>query len=132
MTIPKDSSAITALLSCVDENGKLTKDKVKLMEIINYRSGVHVGIPSVQIRDNYLQSKCEVDTLKVVNHWLEKHVSHYVKIKKAVVQKVNFLTWWQTLWVWIGKITSGILALLLLWFILKKVFPVVGTISKFL
>lgn len=129
--IPADSSAITALLACVNQNGQLTKEKVKLMEIVNYKAGNRLGIPSIQVRDNYIQSKCKVDTLDIIHRWLEKHVNRYVKTSKITVQKVNFLTWWQTLWIRLGQIVTGLIALVLLWFILRKTFPFLGTFIKF-
>ena len=101
------------------------------MQIISYKAGNRLGIPSIQVNDNYIQSKCKVDTLDIIHRWLEKNESRYVKVKNTVVQKVNFLTWWQTLWVWVGKIVSGLIALVLLWFILRKTFPFLGTFIKF-
>jgi len=130
--IPADSSAITALLACTDENGKLTKDKVKLMQIVNYQAGKRTGIPQIMIRDNYIESKCKVDTMSLVHHWLEKHVNRYVKTSRTTVQKVNVLRWWQTLWIRVGQIVTGILAVILLWYILRKAFPILGTVTKFL
>ena len=117
--IPADSSAITALLACADENGKLTRDKVKLMEIVSYKAGNRVGVPNFVIRDNYVEVKCKVDTLDIIHRWLEKHVNRYVKISKTTVQKVYTLTWMDGLWKRIGIGAVIIVGLLIIYLIAR-------------
>ena len=124
--IPADSSAITALLACADENGKLTRDKVKLMEIVNYKAGKRVGVPNFILRNNYVDIKCKVDTLDIIHRWLEKNVNRYVKVSKTTVQKVYTLTWIDGLWKRIG-IGAVIIAGLLIIYLIAR-----GWLSSYL
>ena len=103
-----DSSSLTALLECEGE-------KVRLVEILHYTTGKLAKIPKIKVINNVAYVKCQVDSLQVYFRWREKDVFRSIKTAQVYVKITNILNWWQTLWVWTGRILGG---LVLLYFLL--------------
>ena len=120
--LPADSSYIQAYLGCVDENGNLTRDKVRLMQIIAYKSGSKVNLPDLKLHDSLLSVICKVDSSKVAIYWFEKYVNRHVKIKQVAVNVEYRLKTWQAAFMWAGICLS---IAVLIWLIFKFGIPLV-------
>lgn len=112
--IRQDSSAIEMLLEC-DSVGK-----VRMKELISYRSGDRTPPPKVIIRENILYAESKVDSMNVYLSMKDRYTEAVVAKKEIIVQQVNVLSWWQTLWVWIGKISAGVIFVVVAWRIFKR------------
>lgn len=116
-----DSAYIKAYLGCIDENGKLTGDKVKLIQLIAYKSGNRVNLPQVQIKDNVLSVLSKVDSVKIAISWFNKYVYRNVKIKQVAVNVEYRQKSWQAALMWAGIVFTGLLFIGLCYFIIKAI-----------
>lgn len=95
-----DSSLIRALIDC-DSLGRAS-----IKKLLEYQAGERLKPPRVDIDDNnILTATASVDSLKiylVLKDRYEKHTTDKVQIVEKTVE-VNRLTWWQKLWVKLGK-----------------------------
>lgn len=97
--IQADSSMLRALVEC-DSLGQ-----VRMRELLEYHAGERVRPPKVTIRDNVLTASAEVDSISVYMTLKDRYESHRGVTETIVTQivEVNRLTWWQQLWIGIGK-----------------------------
>ena len=112
--VKRDSAAFRALLEC-DSLGRVT-----MRELLEYKSGGRVKPPSVTIVDNLLSAVAEVDSLKIFLQLKDRYTDKlsYEGAKTIDTIEVNRLTWWQSLWIRLGKA----LALVVIIFIFYKIF----------
>lgn len=106
--IRADNSLLRALLEC-DSLGR-----VRMKELLEYRAGDRLKPPNVDITDNVLTAKAEIDSMAIylqLRDRYEKHTTARMQTDKEIVTvEVNRLTWWQGLWVKLGKGLFGALA----------------------
>jgi hypothetical protein len=120
VTVKADSSLIRALLEC-DSLGQ-----VRLKELLDYQAGERLKPPDVDITDNVLTAKAQVDSMNIylqLRDRYERHTITQTQTDKEIIEvEVNRLTWWQGLWVKLGKSLSGALAAGLLFKLFKSKF----------
>lgn len=110
-----DSAAIIALVKC-DSAGNAYLNTIATM---NGR----ITKPEIHIRDNYITAECKVDSEGVYLRWKEKFIND--SIRTVVTEYISKpFTWWQTTQIWIGRIWSVALLLVILYllitFIIKR------------
>lgn len=100
--IEADSSMIEALIEC-DSMGR-----AHLRELLDYRSGERLRPPKISIQDNILTASAEVDSMSIYLSLKDQLKEVYTGRQTDTTEyiEVNRLTWWQTLWVWAGKILT--------------------------
>lgn len=111
VVVEADSSMMQALIEC-DSLGK-----AHIRELLNYKAGQRLKPPTVIIRDNILTATAQTDSLEVKIQWLERELEHY-KIKSQVsaevkIIEVNRLSWWQTLFYWVGIAATIIITIII-------------------
>ena len=106
--IQADNSLLRALLEC-DSLGQ-----VRMKELLDYEAGDRLKPPDVDITDNVLTAKAQIDSLAIylqLRDRYEKHSTARTQADKEIITvEVNRLTWWQGLWVKLGKGLFGVLA----------------------
>lgn len=110
--IAKDSSSYNALLECL--NGK-----VVLKNVIQAEPGRTLKSPRVRLDNNKLLVDCNLKEQELYAHWKSKQVRD-VQEKTIIVTKfINYLTFWQKVQIWLGRLLLLILLFLLGRFIYK-------------
>lgn len=107
VTVGADSSMMRALLEC-DSLGQ-----VRLKELLDYRTGQRLQPPAIYIRDNVLTAAAKVDSTAIymqLKDRLETRSTRHDQTTTITVE-VNKLTWWQTLWLTLGKLMTAFAAL---------------------
>lgn len=106
--VEADSSMIAALVEC-DSMGR-----AYIRQLTAYRSGERLQPPKITIKDNILTATATADSLNIKIQLLERQIeSHKAKSEVRVeFVEVNRPTWWQTLWIRIGKAAAVIVTLL--------------------
>lgn len=89
VNIAPDSSMIQALLEC-DSIGR-----VRLARLIEYQSGERIKPPSIEITDNILTAKSEVDSLSIYLKLRDRYKESYRDMQETVIVETNKLTGWQ-------------------------------------
>jgi hypothetical protein len=103
-----DSASIKALMAC-DSLGN-----VYIRQIASLQMGQNVK-PSIQVKDNYIYLKCNVDSLAVYEKWLRfyNRTSDTInQVKYLPGEVTNELTWLQSLliklgWIFIACLVTG-------------------------
>lgn len=106
--VEADSSMISALVEC-DSMGR-----AYIRQLTAYRSGERLQPPKITIEDNILTATATADSLNIKIQLLERQIeSHKAKSEVRVeFVEVNRPTWWQQLWIKIGK-AAAVLTILL-------------------
>lgn len=99
ISFQSDTSMIRMLLEC-DSMG-IVREK----QLLEYKSSNRLSPPKVVIKDNVLTSTANIDSVSIYFSLKDRYTERNVGSEKIIIQEVNKLTWWQTLWVWIGKIS---------------------------
>lgn len=105
--VQADSSMLRALLEC-DSLGK-----VRIKQLLDYKAGDRTKIPMPSIDDNVLTLWSFSDSLNIylkLKYRYEKHISDHSTDTVQPVE-VNRLTWWQTLWIGVGKVMASLTVL---------------------
>lgn len=111
--LPPDSSWLEALLAC-DSVGK-----VYLKELIAYKSGEHLKVPSLGIKNNLLRVNAE-SNVSIQLQWKERDtLKEHIELNVSPPLIVHELTLLQKLQIWLGRM----FLLLILGFVLKKRIP---------
>ena len=108
--IAKDSSSYNALLECL--NGK-----VILKNVIQAEPGRTLKSPRVRLDNNKLQVDCNLKEQELYAHWKSKQVKDVQE--KTITEFTNYLTFWQKVQIWLGRLLLLILLFLLGRFIYK-------------
>lgn len=124
--VPADSSWLKALLEC-DSSGE-----VLIKQIAAYKAGVHAQVPKVSISGNMLSVFNPVDSFLIYLKWKERD---YFRVTDSTSKttitlppvRVNYVTWWQKLFIVSGKIAWCLLLLFIARWVIKTRFK---TISK--
>ena len=110
--IEKDSSSFRALLEC--QNGK-----VILKNVTQAEPGRSLKSPKVRLENNKLTVDCELEKQKLYAFWKSKQTKE-VEVKTSNTTKfVNYLTFWQKVQIWLGRIFLLVLVYYCLRFISK-------------
>jgi hypothetical protein len=83
-----DSSGFRALLEC-DSLGQ-----VRVKQITDFYAGQFVK-PTIVIKDNFVNVACKIDSGAVYVAMKNRYESKEVYASTVVIEKVNYLTWWQ-------------------------------------
>jgi hypothetical protein len=108
--IEKDSSSFRALLEC--QNGK-----VVFKNVIQAEPGRTLKSPKVRLDNNKLFVDCELKKQELYAFWKSKQVKD-AEVKTINTTKfVNYLTFWQKVQIWLGRI----LLLVLVYYISRTI-----------
>lgn len=110
--IAKDSSSYNALLDCI--NGK-----VILKNVIQAEPGRTLKSPRVRLDNNKLSVDCDLKEQELYAFWKSKQVKDVQEKTITVTKFVNYLTFWQKVQIWLGRILLIALVFLLLRFVYK-------------
>lgn len=95
--IEKDSSFYNALLEC--QNGK-----VVLKDVTKAEPGRSLKSPKVRIENNHLSVDCEARAQELLAQWKSRQVKEVQINTITTTKKVNELTFWQKVQIWLGRI----------------------------
>lgn len=110
--IEKDSSSFRALLEC--QNGK-----VVLKNVTQAEPGRTLKSPKVRLENNKLLIDCELKKQELYAFWKSQQVKE-VEVKTVQTTKfVNYLTFWQKVQIWLGRILLLVLVYYIGKFILR-------------
>ena len=123
VTAPADSANIMALFECDSLNQVILKslDEQKSQNVKS-RFSYNAGL----LRYNF--ATAPLPSFATVR---DSIVYREVAVKVPVEVKVNELTWWQKLWITIGKIAAGLGTVVLVVFIVKSKFSLNGLTGLF-
>ncbi|CAC9975536.1 hypothetical protein [Flavobacterium panici] len=110
--IAKDSSSYNALLDCI--NGK-----VVLKNVIQAEPGRTLKSPRVRLDNNKLNVDCDLKEQELYAFWKSKQVKDVQEKTITITKFVNYLTFWQKVQIWMGRILLIALIFLLLRFVYK-------------
>lgn len=98
VVIAADSSLIQALLECDSLN------QVRIKQIISYKQGSNMPLPSISIQGNVLTAKASVEERNLLLQYKHKYTELLHKTSKDVTKilEVNKLYWWQKTLMWCG------------------------------
>lgn len=111
--IAKDSSSYNALLDCI--NGK-----VVLKNVIQAEPGRTLKSPRVRLDNNKLSVDCDLKEQELYAFWKSKQVKDVQEKTITITKFVNYLTFWQKVQIWLGRI-----------FLLVLVYYAVKPIARF-
>lgn len=101
--LPPDSALLTALFECDSNNRVILKAYDELKS-----AGMNSHLTFEDGRLDY-----DLEAVHDTVYLPAKDSIIYVPQPVEVIKEVNRLTWWQETWMWIGKISLSLLALLL-------------------
>lgn len=108
--IQKDSSSYRALLEC--QNGK-----VVIKNVTQAEPGRNLKSPKVRLENNKLNVDCELKEQELYARWKSQQVKE-TEVKTINTTKfVNYLTFWQKVQIWLGRI----LLLVLVYYAVKPI-----------
>ncbi|SHH26887.1 hypothetical protein [Flavobacterium defluvii] len=110
--IAKDSSSYNALLDCI--NGK-----VVLKNVTQAEPGRTLKSPRVRLDNNKLSVDCDLKEQQLYAFWKSKQIKDVQEKTITITKFVNYLTFWQKVQIWLGRILLIILIFLLLRFVYK-------------
>ncbi|SEO95766.1 hypothetical protein SAMN05444671_3892 [Flavobacterium sp. CF108] len=110
--IAKDSSSYNALLDCI--NGK-----VVLKNVIQAEPGRTLKSPRVRLDNNKLSVDCDLKEQELYAFWKSKQVKDVQEKTITITKFVNYLTFWQKVQIWLGRILLIALVFILLRFVYK-------------
>ncbi|MCD0470479.1 hypothetical protein [Flavobacterium sp. JAS] len=104
----KDSSVYKALLEC--QNGKVVFRNVTQAE-----PGRSLKSPKVRLDNNKLLVDCELKKQELYAYWRSKQVKD-IQVKTINTTKfINYLSFWQKVQIWLGRI----IVLILLYYVVR-------------
>jgi len=116
LVVKRDSSLLRALVEC-DSLGR-----ARISELLQTQPGKRVAPPLVAINQNVLTATAQVDSFSIYMQLRDKYIEQKTTVTVLRHVEVNRLTWWQTLWVGVGKILIGVIVLAVLIFLIRKIF----------
>jgi hypothetical protein len=111
--IAKDSSSYNALLDCI--NGKAV-----LKNVIQAEPGRTLKSPRVRLDNNKLSVDCNLKEQELYAHWKSKQIKDVQEKTITITKFINYLTFWQKVQIWLGRL----LLLLLLFLIARFVYKI--------
>lgn len=110
--IAKDSSSYNALLECL--NGR-----VVLKNVIQAEPGRTLKSPRVRLDNNTLQVDCNLKEQELYATWKSKQVKEVQEKTITITKFVNYLTFWQKVQIWQGRLLLLLLLFLIARFVYK-------------
>ncbi|MDP5201112.1 hypothetical protein [Flavobacterium sp. DG2-3] len=114
--IAKDSSSYNALLECL--NGK-----VILKNVIQAEPGRTLKSPRVRLDNNTLSVDCNLKEQELYAAWKSKQVKDVQEKTITITKFINYLTFWQKVQIWLGRILLVLLLFLIGQFVYKLYKP---------
>lgn len=111
-----DSALVRALIEC----DSLGQAHVRALLDRQNSNGGALHIPSFYIDDNVLHVKNFIDSLSYRFTLKDTFTDRRTTEKETVIVEVNRLTWWQKLWVGMGRVTVAGGGLFLIFKLLKR------------
>jgi len=110
-----DSSLVRAVLGC-DADGRIAMER-----LIEVQPGRHMPPASLELDNNILtvRSRSPQREIPVVLKRVYTNATHRQVITQTV--EVNRLTRWQRTWMNIGKLLAAVTAVLLCFYVIKKI-----------
>lgn len=128
--IVSEDAYLKALLEC-DSNRN-----VHVKQITETKSGTHARVPDISLNKNELTVNNRVDSFAVYVSWKNRHswsTKQDAEIRQTTVtvtEKVNYLTWWQKVFIKIGKISSVLLILFGIYKVLTNRLKIIQQLRK--
>ena len=97
VVLQSDSALVRALLEC-DSTGA-----ARLREVIELRNGRRVRAPDLSVRGDTLTVRGRVDSMAVYLKLTERFRDARREKTSVRTVEINRLSWWQSLWVGMGK-----------------------------
>lgn len=113
IVVREDSSAITYLIECKGE-------RARLVEMLNYEAGRAIQPPKIVIKDNYITTKCLVDSQAVYARIKATDTTRLMSTKTVIVEVKKEPSPWQWAQIWLGRLTIAILLIYLLVSIVRR------------
>lgn len=110
--IEKDSSSYNALLEC--QNGK-----VILKNVTQAEPGRTLKSPKVRLDNNKLNVDCELKEQELYARWKSQQVKETEVQTINTTKFVNYLTFWQKVQIWLGRLLLLVLLFLIARFLYK-------------
>ncbi|MTH18293.1 hypothetical protein [Flavobacterium sp. LC2016-01] len=110
--ITNDSSSYSALLDCI--NGKAV-----LKNVIQAEPGRTLKSPKVRLDNNKLQVDCNLKEQELYAHWKSKQIKDVQEKTITITKFTNYITFWQKIQIWLGRLLLLILLYLIGRFIYK-------------
>ena len=126
--VEKDSSFYQAYIDCA--NGKpLLVESFKVYQKLHPKSAVaplllqkegkYLKKPKVKLSNNGLLTvNCEKEAQRLFAQWREKYIQQFTETQKPIYIDKE-LTTWQNIQLYTGKVTQGVLVILLLAFLIR-------------
>lgn len=129
--VEQDESSLKALLEC-DSNGQ-----VLVKQLMEYKAGKHAAPPIFVIQDNIIDIDNIIDSFSIYTHWKERFTSNdtnTVREKLTTItqpaERIYFNTWWDRLFIKIGKASLVFLLLYLGYKFITNRIKIITTLSK--
>ncbi len=121
----KDSSFYFAYIKCINNNPILVSQEENKKSNFYYNSEIPKEIsgeilkpPRVHLENNILSVSCKAKAQKLFVKWKEQHIQEQISKIKTITLPAKIiekqLSWWQKLWIAIGKISIVIISVWLL------------------
>lgn len=112
--VRSDSALVRALLEC-DSAGS-----ARLREVIELRNGLRVRAPDLTIRGDTLTVRSRVDSMAIYLTLRDRYTDTRRESVTERVVEVNRPTWWQKLWMGLGRVFAGAVAITVIYKLLKQ------------
>lgn len=121
-TTKKDSSFYKAYIKCVNNKPVLTKPKkesIDTNELTPKKTpGKYLKPPNVSLKDSVLNVNCQAEAQQLFFKWKEQFIQEQTTTVKTITLPAKLiekkLSWWQKLWLALGKILTLVVTIWLL------------------
>lgn len=107
VTVKADSSFYKAWIDCVNDKPIIVN---KPIVSTNKKAGNYLKVPKATLKNNVLRIDCEAKAQELFLKWKEKHIKEQKEVVKTITLPPKLipkpLTWWQKLWIGLGKISA--------------------------
>lgn len=108
VTVKADSSFYKAWIDCVNDKPIIVN---KPVINANKKAGTYLEVPKVTLKKGVLQVDCEAKAQELFLRWKEKHIKEQKGVVKIITLPPELiprpLTWWQKLWIGLGKVLAA-------------------------
>lgn len=114
----KDSSFYKAYIKCINNEPVIvgqqkTRQSGHKKVFPKAVSGKFLEPPNVHLKNNVLSVSCKAEAQRLFVKWKEQHIQEQSNKTKTIVLPPKLiekeLSWWQQLWIVLGKIFQGII-----------------------
>lgn len=108
VTVKADSSFYKAWIDCVNDKPIIVNKPVVNAD---KKAGTYLKVPKVTLKKGVLQVDCEAKAQELFLRWKEKHIKEQKEVVKTITLPPELiprpLTWWQKLWMGLGKVLAA-------------------------